>query len=75
MQAAHLLPIVSTLRAPASVMEARYTRWRGWVEEFKTVHGFRAVLSHVPEEVWARHFAANEDGFSAVVAEAQNLAT
>lgn len=49
--------------------QQRYCVWREQVETFKAVEGVRCVLEHVPDMQWLEHFAANEDAFSAVVAE------
>jgi hypothetical protein len=51
----------------------RYCAWRALVEGLKTGVGVRAALVHLPEDVWLRHFAANEDAFNALVAELQGV--
>lgn len=51
----------------------RYIAWRAQVEQWKASAGVRPVLSHVSEETWERHFAANEDAFSAVAAELEGV--
>lgn len=51
----------------------RYRVWRQYVEGFKTTIGARPVLEHLPEEVWAQRFAANDDAFSAVVEELERI--
>lgn len=64
-----------TIRQPntaafvVQMQHARYRAWRRQVETFKTVTVGRAMLEHVPEDVWAERFAANEDAYSAVVDE------
>lgn len=45
---------------------ARFRHWRTKLEVFKAVQGVAALLAHVTEDDWRRHYAANEDAFSAV---------
>lgn len=47
-------------------------RWEWWlrtVTTFAANQGARPLLSHVAPADWIRHYAANEDAFSAVVLE------
>jgi hypothetical protein len=48
---------------------ARYLHWRRRLEAFKATQGVAALLVHVSHEDWHRHYAANEDAFSAVQTE------
>lgn len=48
---------------------ARYRHWRTKLETFKAVQGVAPLLVHVTEADWRRHYAANEDAFSAVQTE------
>lgn len=48
---------------------ARYRHWRTKLEKFKSVQGVAPLLVHVTEADWRRHYAANEDAFSAVQSE------
>jgi DNA repair photolyase len=63
---------VAYLRTPLFVrhMEGeRYRAWRALVAGITTGFGVRPALVHVPDDVWERYFAANEDAFNAVVTE------
>lgn len=59
---------ITTLNTPL-VRSERYFGWRRAVEAFKAVTGVRPLLMHLPDAVWARRFAANQDAFEAVVDE------
>ena len=48
---------------------ARFRHWRTKLEVFKALQCMGALLGHVTEEQWRARYAANEDAFSAVVAE------
>lgn len=48
---------------------ARYRHWRTKLQVFKAVQGVAPLLVHVTEADWRRHYAANEDAFSAVQSE------
>ncbi len=48
---------------------ARYRHWRTKLQVYKAVQGVAALLVHVTEADWRRHYAANEDAFSAVDSE------
>jgi len=48
---------------------ARFRHWRTKVEVFKGTQGVAPLLAHVTEDEWRRHYAANEDAFSAVDSE------
>lgn len=58
----------------ASMERARYQGWRRFLEAIITGAGVRATLVHVPDAVWIRHYAANEDACSAVLAELVRVA-
>lgn len=47
--------------------------WRKQVAEFMTASGSRCLLEHVTDEQWMRHYAANEDAYTAVVAELEKV--
>lgn len=48
---------------------ARFRHWRTKLEVYKAVQGVAKLLIHVSEADWRRHYAANEDAFSAVESE------
>jgi hypothetical protein len=47
--------------------------WRRQVEDFMTSSGARCLLGTVSDADWERHYAANEDAYSAVVSELQRV--
>lgn len=55
------------VKARANIRPHRYREWRGQVELFKSTTGARAVLVHVPEEVWLGSFSAADTAPSAVL--------
>ena len=64
-----LLPAATAARLARMQAEQDALGWRKQAEDFMTALGVRAVLEHVTEAQWSQHYAANEDAYSAVVAE------
>lgn len=67
-------PIRCPIDFSAAFTQRKYRAWRREVEGFKVAEGARQILGHVPEASWWAHYAANEDAFSAVVAELAQVA-
>jgi hypothetical protein len=68
---------VTNLETPhfVAVMErARHENWRRFLEQMIAGTGVRAALVHVPNARWIKHYAANEDPASAMLAELVNVA-
>jgi hypothetical protein len=57
----------------ARMQRERFRAWRGNVEQFLVAVGARPLLAHLPDRVWHRYFAANEDAIGAVVEELQRI--
>lgn len=68
-----LLPSAEVARLARMQAEQDRLGWRKQVEDFLTATGSRAMLEHVSEARWAEHYAANEDAYSAVVAELEKV--
>jgi hypothetical protein len=65
----------SSEAARLAAMQADQDRlgWLKQVEDFMTASGARALLEHVTPSEWLQHYAANEDAYSAVVAELERV--
>lgn len=70
-------PILWAVPAPDRIFETMRQQdivgWMRQVEEFKTASGSRCLLEHVSDADWLAHFAANEDAYSAVMAEMEKV--
>lgn len=66
--ARQLIPLRTALFV-ADMDAKRRLWWLRTVAEFSANQGVRPLLSHVPPADWIRHYAANEDAYSAVTAE------
>lgn len=60
-------------RVAETMREQDLCGWLKQVHDFMTASGARCLLEHVPTSRWVAHFAANEDAYSAVVAELEQI--